>query len=102
MRVRPLNEQEQREAGGAQHCVSVLGHRTVVLSDPNRPEPFSGTFDHVLGSSAGQEDVYRGARARIHSSWGLGLAGLALQIACDACQGCAGRGGGWGAAAYEG
>ncbi|GAB4820291.1 hypothetical protein N2152v2_007337 [Parachlorella kessleri] len=58
VRVRPLNEREQREAGSKQ-CVTSIGAHTVMLTDPNRPEPFTGTYDYVLGSSTSQEDVYK-------------------------------------------
>ena len=59
MRVRPLSEREG--STGRQPCVSLSGgERTVMLSDPNKPEPFASTFDHVLGPEASQQDVYNG------------------------------------------
>ena len=57
VRVRP---------SAARTCVSCPpGGHVVVLADPCKPEPFTATFDGVLGPAAGQEEVYAAVGAQM-------------------------------------
>lgn len=111
VRVRPLNEREQQDAG-SKVCVTTNG-QAVVFSDPSRAsEPFVQGFDGVFGPEAGQEEVHRvaGISAVEHClagynssvfaygqvggcAWaGSGLAAAALVAKCEGA--CCATGGG--------
>ncbi|KAL6784692.1 hypothetical protein ACKKBF_B02815 [Auxenochlorella protothecoides x Auxenochlorella symbiontica] len=63
VRVRPPNRREQREGGAP--ALSLVGPRTLVLTEPSRLEPVVKSYDHVFGCESTQEEVYAVAGAPV-------------------------------------
>jgi hypothetical protein len=58
VRVRPPSERERHEVGD-RLCLTTSGDRTVVHSDPARPDVFVKTFDHVFTPDTRQDEVFQ-------------------------------------------